>query len=109
MTARKILTLEVSGELGTTFTVEFPSHCWDLNIRGFPRKTRIMSNRDKREKQRLHRSADTAEAKMKRLEQRREKGLAAKDAEIVRLEKAGEVLARAVVSAYLFSEKHGNG
>ncbi|MGJ9707770.1 hypothetical protein, partial [Actinotignum sp. GS-2025b] len=57
----------------------------------------------------LTHSADKAEAKMKRLEQRREKELAAKDAEIARLEKASEVLARAVVSAYLFSEKHGNG
>ncbi|MDY5137693.1 hypothetical protein ACYCEU_06480 [Actinotignum timonense] len=68
-----------------------------------------MGSRDKREKQRLHRRVDNAEAKMKRLEQRREKELAAKDAEIARLEKASEVLARAVVSAYLFSEKHGNG
>ena len=109
MTSRKALALVVPGEFRTGFTVEFPSRCWDLDKRGFSRKTGIMSNRDKREKQRLHRSADTAEAKMKRLEQRREKELAAKDAEIARLEKAGEVLARAVVSAYLFSEKHGNG
>ncbi|MGJ9530202.1 hypothetical protein [Actinotignum sp. GS-2025a] len=68
-----------------------------------------MSNRDKREKQRLQQGVDQAEAKMKRLERRREKELAAKDAEIARLEKASERLARAVVSAYLFSEKHRNG
>ncbi|PLB85134.1 hypothetical protein CYJ16_02520 [Actinotignum timonense] len=109
MTTRKTLAPVVQGELGIGFAVGFPSRWWDLDIRGFLRMTGIMGSRDKREKQRLHRSADKAEAKMKRLEQRREKELAAKDAEIARLEKASEVLARAVVSAYLFSEKHGNG